>query len=125
MILKEKNSAHEINSNEMYVIHRSKEFSPIALFLLNKKAQGLLKGHLIPDSLIGEIDSFVKRNNIISKTINGELHSTCPRCLKAHAIKKAGEYELDAGTTRYIKKIFDGEHGHSGYYLDREELIKI
>ena len=100
------------------------DLSPMALFLLKKKAQGLLEGVFVSDALISEIDSFASRNNTANSE-NGELHTACPSCLKAHAIAKARELGLDQLSIEYIDKILEGEIGHQGYYLDEDNLIKL
>ena len=76
---------------------------------------------MIPDKLISELEDFVDRNLIVSDK-NG---SFCPRCLKAHATKKATELGLDANSLEFFGSLFKGDIGHNGYYLDSGELVKI
>ncbi|MEK6927206.1 MAG: hypothetical protein AABX11_02135 [Nanoarchaeota archaeon] len=118
MIQKQKFSAHE-----QYTKNIESDISPFALFMLRNKAQALLNRILIPDTLISELDEFTKRNNVSQS--QEELHSSCPNCLKAHAIKTAIDIGLDADAIIFLQNLLDGKTGHEGYYLDGDELIKI
>lgn len=119
--------------------------------LLKYKVNALSKGLLIPDSIISKIDDFIKRNSLRDKnTKENQMSQICPKCLKAHAVKKAREIGLNLKTINYLSRIFkahavkkaknlgfdsdsiadleqifDCEPGHNGYYLDKDELIKI
>ena len=90
--------------------------------ILNK----LTKLTNIPESLLKEADSFMKRNSlaVVACNIHNKelVHECCPSCLEAHLIRKAKE--LGLGKEK-IQKIFECEIGHEGYYLDKEEVIKI
>ncbi len=102
--------------------------SQLALLLLREKHQALLKGILIPDDFIAELDSFCSRNSIVSlKRLprgSSRLSSCCPNCLKAFALQKADEMLLGDFAYQFINKLIHGETGHDGYYLDNEELKK-
>ncbi len=98
-------------------------------YLLNYKMSALNKGILIPDLLISEIEKFNKSNYIAltESPLNKEryIYHSCPRCLKAHTLKKAQEIGLDEAAINYVSQLFDCEKGHHGYYLDNEELKEI
>ena len=127
MMIRQKNTAY-LNKNSNLCLIRGEDsvssLSSIALFLLKRKAEGLLKGVLISDSLISEIDSFVDRNNVITP-LNGMMHAVCKDCLKAHAMKKASELGLDQRSIDFIDSVLDGKFGHYGYYMDKDNLIKF
>jgi len=77
----------------------------------------------LPDSFVKELESFAKRNSIFSTKVDDQLvYHCCPSCLKAHALKKAGEMKHNL---KEIEEMFDCEIGHLGYYLDKGEIIKI
>jgi|SRR3989344_1653062 len=124
MILK-KIQTQQLNDNNRpsSILEIEEGLSPVTIFMLRKKAEGLLSGVFISDALIAEIDGFIKRNNV-AKPIE-EMHTSCPRCLKAHAVKRANELGADLKTIRHISKIFDGEVGHEGYYMDADELVRL
>jgi len=91
----------------------------------NKKRVGKLANKKqIPDNLARELENFAKRNSIFSTKVDDKLvHHCCPSCLKAHALKKSEELNLDCKEA--IEEMFECETGHLGYYLDEEEIIKI
>ena len=80
----------------------------------------------IPESLLKEADSFMKRNSLAVVACNVHnkepVYECCHCCLEAHLIRKARELGLEK---EEIQKIFECEIGHEGYYLDKEEVIKI
>lgn len=97
-------------------------------YLLETKPYAITQGILIPDNLIAEIESFIKRNTLVIRkdaVTGGKVHHCCHHCLKAHALKIASEIGLDEAALNYIDSIFDCIAGHDGYYLDEEELIKF
>lgn len=69
--------------------------------------------------LLSELESFRSRNAL--PTVMNEC---CPRCLKAHLIKKAPHLGLQEEKNK-INQLLDCEIGHSGYYLDKNKLVKI
>lgn len=78
----------------------------------------------LPTSLLYEMVAFVKRNSLIKTGENKERYICCEHCFKAHLLKKAQENNFE----NEIKSIFtclNGEDGHYGYYIDRNNLIKI
>ncbi len=83
----------------------------------------------IPDLLIKEADSFIKRNSlaVIACDIHSKEHinECCPSCLEAHLIRKAKELGLNKNHKEAIQKIFECEIGHNGYYIDRERLVRV
>ena len=83
----------------------------------------------IPDLLIKEADSFMKRNSlaVVACNINNkeQIHECCPSCLEAHLIRKAKELGLNNNHKEAIQKIFECKVGHNGYYLDRERLVRV
>lgn len=97
--------------------------SPFAKYLLEAKRFALLQGIIITDDLISEINSFAERNNAVSNS--KALHTSCPHCLKAHAISSANELGLDSRAKSFIDALLEGETGHDGYYLDKDKLIKL
>ena len=92
--------------------------------VLNK----LMKITNLPDVLLKEADSFMKRNSLAVIACNvldkEPVHECCPICLEAHLIRKAKELGLEK-EKKEILKIFEFKVGHEGYYLDKEEVIKI
>ena len=66
------------------------------------------------------IEKFMNRN-----IIEEANYQCCPRCLKAHAMKKAGELGLSEKEINYLNIVLPGEAGHQGYYLDVEEVIEV
>ena len=88
-------------------------------------AQGLYSPFLldtsIPKGLLEEMDRFINRNSIIKEPLSGEK-ICCMRCLKAHIIKKSQEMNIKPTPIR-LGKISKEEIGHSGYYLDGEDII--
>lgn len=97
--------------------------SPIVKTLLRTKLLALGRGILIQDDLIAEIDRFCDRNNF--KPPENELHTSCPDCLKAHALKTAARFGSDSRSIAFLSAFLKGNIGHDGYYLDGEELIKL
>ena len=89
----------------------------------------LIHKNFLPDALISELEEFAKRNSIFSVTDmineNKSILHCCPRCLKAHAIKRAKGLKLNKESVNYLEKIFNCETGHMGYYIDEELLVKI
>lgn len=96
-------------------------------FFLKKKISVIKRGILIPDDLIAEIESFRERNTLA--TLKGEnekvVHKCCQQCLKAHIISKSKEIGLDDNSISYLDNIMGCETGHSGYYLDNNNLKKL
>lgn len=81
----------------------------------------------LPEGYIGEIVNFGKRNSLTKEL---SLHEStdslcCLSCLKAHAIESAKRYGLSLKQKELIINQFGKEVGHSGYYLDCEELKEI
>ena len=123
----------DINKNQIRIEQNNKRMgsimvastgiSQMAIFLLKKKAQGMLDRIFFPDALIADIESFVVRNS--NGVSDEDLHTACPNCLKAYVLSKASEHGLDPRSIAYIREIFEGEVGHEGYYLDEDELVKI
>ena len=103
---------------------RVETITPVVKSILKSKILAIEKGILIPDNLIAEIDSFCKRNNLISIPQN-ETHTSCPDCLKAHALKRATALGLDPQSISFLSIMLNGKIGHNGYYLDGERLIRI
>lgn len=116
MILKIKNQGFE----REYGYYENSYLNERVCNLLKFKMAGLNKGVLISDELISETENFLERN-----MIKNAYDQCCPRCLKAHAIKKAIDLGLTQKEIDYLDNIFEGEVGHDGYYLDGEELIKV
>ena len=122
---------NKIQSNAFetrYVGIKSEVITPLGFSLIQRKMKLLKKGLIFPDSLIREIENYVKRNEIIKEVYIEDfdnLYKCCPSCLKAHTLKKAREIGLDNLSIHLLANIFEGEIGHNGYYLDEEELIKF
>ena len=68
--------------------------------------------------LMEEAESFANRN------MDKDKHY-CPRCLKAHILKRTLELGINIKSINPIKILKNSEAGHLGYYLDDGELIKI
>ncbi len=83
----------------------------------------------VPNLLIKEADSFMKRNSLAVVACNihnkEHVHECCPCCLEAHLVRKAKELDLDNDHKEAIRKIFECEIGHNGYYLDKGRLIRV
>jgi hypothetical protein len=80
------------------------------------------------ESLLYEIDLFVKRN-ILVKTLEKETHKKvkkcCQQCLKAHLMNKLQEIGIDSSFVRALDSGFSCETGHNGYYMDGKKLIEV
>jgi hypothetical protein len=83
--------------------------------------------HGLPDELLEGLEKFARRNALAVSESDGEkTHHCCVRCLKAHALKRAKVMKLDEKRMKWLNDMFgDEEEGHSGFYLDEEELVKI
>lgn len=83
----------------------------------------------ISDVLKKEASAFKERNSIViggyDVKTKQPIHRCCPRCLKAHLIKKAEELDLDHDLRELLFSMVEFETGHYGYYMDGDELIKI
>ncbi|MEI6731351.1 MAG: hypothetical protein WCK90_01590 [archaeon] len=95
--------------------------------LLSSKREAFKLGALIPDDLIANLEEFTRRNALSKIAFLDEEHANecCPRCLKAHAMKKAQDMGLDNVSLAFISALFPGEVGHLGYYTDGDRLIEI
>ena len=86
-----------------------------------------LAEHNFPELFLIELEEFVNRNALAKVDLNphGKVPHCCPRCLKAHALKKAKQTGLDEQGLSLIQTLM-GEHerGHHGHYLDEERLIE-
>lgn len=80
----------------------------------------------LPAGLMREALSFAKRNSLgIIKYDKENINNVCPRCLKAHLMKKAEEKDLDKAVVEVLVNLGEYEMGHNGYYMDKEKVIKI
>lgn len=70
------------------------------------------------ESLLKEINLFIKRNSL------NEGHF-CEKCLKAHILKKASEFKVSSELIKKLNSLSKVEIGHSGYYLDENNLVRI
>ena len=77
----------------------------------------ILQSNVIFAKLIPEMRKFEKRN-----CPDGRC---CPRCLKAHAVRKARDMKLEEKLVSIINNLLESDTGHHGYYLDKTKLIKI
>ena len=80
----------------------------------------------LPEKLLLEISGFKGRNSLSRelKCIGLVIKECCPRCLKAHLIKKAKDLNMEKQAEVYIKSL-NCEIGHNGYYKDGEELLSL
>ncbi|MBS3090942.1 hypothetical protein J4217_00660 [Candidatus Pacearchaeota archaeon] len=96
-------------------------------YLLDKKMDALLKGAIIPDDLISEIESFSERNAVVELENNEKI--CCPQCLKAYALSKARELGLPRNAMEEIGRMIKGIVGHiagrDAYFLDQDNLRKL
>lgn len=81
------------------------------------------KGMTIPDTLVQEILTYARRN--AHAFAPRAIHTCCPACLKAHTQVQAIKHTLSDEATKFIIKVFPGEQGHEGYYLDEDQLIAV
>lgn len=118
-------SALEISSKSI----SQEVITPLGHALMHHKLRLLSKGLLIPDYLISKIESFAMRNDVLISYKNNleveDMHHCCPHCLKAHALQEAKKIGLSKEVLSAIEKMFKGNIGHDGYYMDKEELVKI
>lgn len=91
-------------------------------FLLDGKITALRLGVILPDEFIENLEDFALRNSI---KITENNDSYCLRCIKAHAIKKARSQGLGSKAIDFLENFFKCEKGHSGYYMDGEDIIKF
>ncbi len=124
MILKKQIQASETRFDGQTILEY--QVDEIIYDLLNRAVAGLD----IPGQLIREIKLFAGRNSLIfeSYSIHSNRDETvkvcCKQCLKAHALQKAKYFDLSNEVLDLIDDVFSCETGHSGYYLDKEELVK-
>ncbi|MEK6849957.1 MAG: hypothetical protein AABX85_00085 [Nanoarchaeota archaeon] len=125
MILKIHQTAFEYETNKANQIYLQR----MTHDLLSHKITGLTHGFIIPDDLIAELESFIKRNSlnrlVLKEDCAAKIHECCPRCLKAHMIKKAEEMGISYEGKEFLVSFMKGEVGHNSYYLDKDKLIKI
>ena len=125
MILKIQQTAfeREKNSGDQIYLHK------MTHNLLDYKMDGLVKGFIIPDDLIAELEYYIRRNSlnkfVIREECKSKIHECCPRCLKAHMLKTAEKMGISEGGRQFLSLFVGGEAGHDGYYLDNDELIKV
>lgn len=86
--------------------------------------------NIIPDKLLSEIIGFCRRNVLEIEYPNSDynqvIYHCCPKCLKAHIIKKAKEEKISLNKIEnMLDKVINCEAGHSGYYMDKDNIIKI
>ena len=97
--------------------------------LLLQKMSALKKGIFIPDSLIAEMELFSSRNSlsevIDSKYLTKKPKEVCPSCLKAHTLRHATLLGLPKESLDFIDQLLPGNKGHHGYYLDKDDLVKL
>ena len=116
----------KINKNNVEGKFSVKTRSALRSYLLNMKVDVLLKGILIPDDLISELESFAERNRISQREFGTfDAAPYCPRCLKAHAIRTAKTMGMDKEYLTVLNDFFDCEAGHNGYYMDGEEILEF
>lgn len=94
-------------------------------YILEKKKAALMKGTIIPDDLIAEMESFSDRNAIVEIESKNDGKICCPQCLKAYAFTKAKEFGLPNSAFAELGRMIKGKMGHEGYYLDQNKLFKI
>ncbi|HLF53918.1 MAG TPA: hypothetical protein VI544_01950 [Candidatus Nanoarchaeia archaeon] len=87
-----------------------------------KNLDRLLSIKNFPTSLKNELINFTRRNSLIS--FPKQKVVVCDRCLKAHALKKAQEFNLEKDILDSILKMQE-ESGHHGYYMDKKRIIEI
>lgn len=91
--------------------------------LIKHQVEAQRKGITIPDTFMYELLGYAQRNaQAFSKTA---VHTCCPACLKAHALRVAHEQNYPEETKKYLAKILPGVQGHDGYYLDDSALVKV
>ncbi len=81
----------------------------------------------ISKKLFLEAIEFGRRNKLVEMASSMEepAQECCPRCLKAHLLKKAGEMNDGRAIREIILEMADYQTGHCGYYLDGEKVIKL
>lgn len=97
--------------------------------VLSQIGEGSIEGaKTLPENLVVEMRDFIKRNSlaIVAYKIEGRkpLYCCCPRCLKAHLMRKCRESGF-GNYKKAIGKMFDCEIGHGEYYMDGSELSRI
>jgi len=125
MRLKTSYQAIEHEKNNANQVQYSRK---VASTLLRHKMNGLVRGLIIPDNLIAELEEYTERNslaNLVPEECREEVYGCCPRCLKAHMIKTAEQLGLSSKEREFLSLFVDGETGHHGYYMDGDELVKI
>ena len=76
-----------------------------------------------PKELVKEVEKFKERN--FFSIPSSQEKAYCTSCLKAFAISKAKEMNLGNEIISNLEKKIDSDKGHSGYYQDRDVIIKI
>lgn len=91
--------------------------------------KGISCGILLPAKILIELEEYIQRNSLVEKKDlpprADELDGLCIQCCKEHALKLASIYKLNSKARQYLVDIFEGKAGHSGYYLDRNNMHKI
>jgi hypothetical protein len=108
--------------NDEYTVSVDGEIEDIRNYLLDSKIYALNAGIILSDEFISHLEDYIARNSI---KLDEKKTSCCPRCIKAHAIKKARQLGLGAKAIDFLENALKCEKGHSGYYLDEDELVKI
>ena len=109
-------------NNDEYTASIEGELHDIRNYLLDSKISALNMGVILSDEFISHLEDYISRNAI---KLDEKKTSCCPRCIKAHAIKKARQLGLGAKAIDFLENALKCEKGHSGYYLDEEELVRI
>jgi hypothetical protein len=73
----------------------------------------------LPSGLKIEMESFIRRNVI------ADCGRVSPHCLKAHLVKTGKDMRLSEKKIEELMKLFKGEIGWKGYYLDSGKLKKV
>ena len=106
-----------------------KKFTIASEYTISIESEILRDLNKISQKLLKEAESFKERNSlaVIGHTIESKkpIHRCCPQCLKAHLLKKSEEMNSGKAIREIIIGMHSCETGHYGYYLDRDELIKI
>ena len=84
----------------------------------------------LPAVLRKEVDSFLQRNTLSKEMAQnqrggGAMPLCCPRCLKAHIIKKSAELGFDKKNVLSYLEGLGEEMGHNGYYMDGTVIHEI
>lgn len=97
-----------------------------AIFI-NAQKDRVIRQISLPDEFLRDLEDFEERNSLVEPKaahIHGE-GVCCNRCLKAYALARAREMNLDIRGIAPLILAMNCEAGHNGYFEDNGQLIAL